>query len=84
MDFAIGKMAQNTAAAACGIRQSGSISTTLSSAQGGYLSIEGLEKVYPSREGDIVALKDVTLSVDSGKFVSMLGPSGCGKTTLLR
>ena len=84
MDLAIGKTRQKTAAAACGIGQSGGLSTTLGSAQGDFLSIAGLEKVYPSREGAIVALKDVSLSVDSAKFVSLLGPSGCGKSTLLR
>ncbi|WP_332692657.1 ABC transporter ATP-binding protein [Devosia sp.] len=33
---------------------------------------------------EIVALKDINLSVPDGLFVSVLGPSGCGKTTLLR
>jgi spermidine/putrescine transport system ATP-binding protein len=34
--------------------------------------------------GDITAVDDVSLSVESGKFLTLLGPSGCGKTTTLR
>ena len=49
-----------------------------------FLDIAALDKVYVSREGGIVALKDVTLSVGAAEFVSLLGPSGCGKSTLLR
>ena len=59
-------------------------STTLRSAQGDFLHIAGLEKVYPSRKGAIFALRDVNLSVGAAEFVSLLGPSGCGKSTLLR
>ena len=36
------------------------------------------------RFGEIVAVDDVSLSVDKGAFYSFLGPSGCGKTTSLR
>jgi NitT/TauT family transport system ATP-binding protein len=59
-------------------------SATLRSAQGDFLHIAGLEKVYPSRKGAIFALRDVNLSVGAAEFVSLLGPSGCGKSTLLR
>jgi iron(III) transport system ATP-binding protein len=44
------------------------------------LSLIGLSKSF----GRVAAVEDVSLSLRSGEFVSLLGPSGCGKTTTLR
>ncbi len=44
------------------------------------VEITGLRKLY----GNVMALSDITLSIPSGAFYTLLGPSGCGKTTLLR
>lgn len=41
-------------------------------------------KVYPSKRGPVVALKDFNLEVTEGEFLCIIGPSGCGKSTFLR
>jgi spermidine/putrescine transport system ATP-binding protein len=42
-----------------------------------------LERVS-KRFADVLAVDDLTLSIERGSFYAMLGPSGCGKTTTLR
>jgi iron(III) transport system ATP-binding protein len=49
------------------------------------LEIKGLQKTYAMPGGRTVpAVRDFTLHVAPGEFVTLLGPSGCGKTTVLR
>ncbi|MBI2900210.1 MAG: ABC transporter ATP-binding protein, partial [Planctomycetes bacterium] len=43
-----------------------------------------LEGVTRSYDGRVPAVREVSLRVGDGEFLTVLGPSGCGKSTLLR
>lgn len=47
------------------------------------LEISNLKKYYHTLEEEILALNDISFSVNEGEFVSIVGPSGCGKSTIL-
>jgi len=54
-----------------------------SSPQPPVFEVDRLSKNFPKGSQDIVALREVDLSVVPGQFLVLLGRSGCGKSTLL-
>ena len=48
------------------------------------IELEHVEQWYnKAKPNEVHALKDISLSIEQGDYVSFFGPSGCGKTTLL-
>ena len=48
-----------------------------------YLQLKDISLSYHTKEGEVLALKNIDFSVKKNEFVSIVGPSGCGKTTIL-
>ncbi|HEY9740399.1 MAG TPA: ABC transporter ATP-binding protein [Coleofasciculaceae cyanobacterium] len=49
-----------------------------------YLQITNLHKHFDTKEGTLVVLKDINMSIEQGEFICAVGASGSGKSTLLR
>ncbi|MGQ9583252.1 MAG: ABC transporter ATP-binding protein [Thermoplasmatota archaeon] len=47
------------------------------------VKIERVSKDFPSGSGKLRVIKDLSLTIDDGEFLTIVGPSGSGKTTLL-
>lgn len=48
------------------------------------IKFEHVTKVFQTRSQIITAVKDYSMEIQEGEFISILGPSGCGKSTLIR
>lgn len=49
----------------------------------GFIQLEGITRIYRTKEIETLALENVNLDVKQGEFLSVMGPSGCGKSTML-
>ena len=47
------------------------------------LEIRNLKKIYHDKDGEILAIKDISFKIKEGEFIAIVGPSGCGKSTIL-
>jgi putative ABC transport system ATP-binding protein len=52
-------------------------------AQDAAVCVIGVSKTYGEGEGAVVALADVTVEMERGRFTAVMGPSGSGKSTLM-
>ena len=48
-----------------------------------YLKFDHIDKIFTRGAFDTDVLKEITLDIEKGEYVSIIGHSGCGKSTLL-
>lgn len=48
------------------------------------LQLKHVEKKFIIEDSEVQALKDITVDIHKGEFISIVGSSGCGKSTLLK
>ncbi|MFC7129133.1 ABC transporter ATP-binding protein [Haloferax chudinovii] len=48
------------------------------------LELDSITKTFRDGDDEIVAVDDISMSIDDGEFLVVVGPSGCGKSTTLR
>jgi len=48
------------------------------------LTASKIHKIYRTPGRELLALEDISFSVEASEFVTLVGPSGCGKSTLLK
>lgn len=48
------------------------------------IEFNDVTKIFSTRRQKITAVKDFSISIEEGQFVSIVGPSGCGKSTVIR
>ncbi len=48
-----------------------------------FLTLNNVSFNYHSKQGEVMAVKDLSMSVEKNEFFGIVGPSGCGKTTVL-
>jgi len=47
------------------------------------IEVQEVSKRFVRNRREVLAIEDLSLTVDEGEFVALVGPSGCGKSTLL-